>query len=64
MKLRTLDESLGSKYGMDSSTSSREKIHIRFKNIEVREYGRTVGDNPSVSSGMNPSHFDCYEDAR
>ena len=52
MKLRTLDESLGSKYGMDASTASRENIHIKFKNIEVREYGRTVGDNPSVSSGM------------
>jgi hypothetical protein len=52
MKITTLDESLHSTYG---SESGNERERIRFKNIEIREYARTVGDNPSVSSGT------CYE---
>ena len=28
-----------------------KKERIKFKNIEIREYARTIGDNPSCSSG-------------
>ncbi|CAB9504362.1 expressed unknown protein [Seminavis robusta] len=52
MKITTLDESLHSKYGSaDSKATGNRPEHITFKNIEIREYNRTVGDNPSVSSG-------------
>ena len=48
MKIRTLDESMHSTYGgSDSGTKGR----IRFKSVGIREYARTVGDNPSCSSG-------------
>jgi len=52
MKCRTLDESLHSTYGSDSGSKSPEKDGgIRFHKIVIREYARTVGDNPSCSSG-------------
>ena len=61
MKIATLDQSLHSTYGSDCSNHSRtsnstspnkkQRERICFKNIEIREYARTVGDNPSVSSG-------------
>ena len=67
MKFKTLDESLHSTYGSssyDDSTSNTtgcrshnssgtngRQQRIQFKHIEVREYSRTVGDNPSCSSG-------------
>lgn len=53
MKITTLDESLHSKYGSSSKAGGTEgkRERIKFKNIEIREYNRTVGDNPSVSSG-------------
>lgn len=55
MKVATLDESLHSAYGSESSVASdgtkKIKIRIKFTDIEVRSYNRTVGDNPSVSSG-------------
>lgn len=54
MKRRTLDESLHSTYGSDDEViSGRSKKHIklRFGLIKIREYSRTIGDNPSCSSG-------------
>lgn len=55
MKRRTLDESLGSTYGTHESegsgTSSGGERSIRFDKLLTREYGRTVGDNPSCTSG-------------
>lgn len=56
MKIATIDESLHSVYGSESSQASQQgkkkkMVHIQFEKIEIREYARTVGDNPSVSSG-------------
>lgn len=52
MKCRTLDESLHSTYGSESGSKNGEKDRgIRFHKIVIREYARTVGDNPSCSSG-------------
>jgi hypothetical protein len=48
MKCRTLDESLHSNYGSDSGKDDRG---IQFDKVIIREYARTVGDNPSCSSG-------------
>jgi hypothetical protein len=47
MKVRTLDESVHSTYGSEPG----DKGSIQFKNVVIREYARTVGDNPSCSSG-------------
>lgn len=47
LKVRNLDESLHSTYGSEGSPSA----NIRFDDIEIREYCRTVGDHPSCSSG-------------
>lgn len=55
MKFCTVDDSLHSKYGesKDGSEGSRggERGRIQFKDLLIREYARTVGDNPSCSSG-------------
>eukprot|EP00543_Licmophora_paradoxa_P003119 CAMPEP_0202456352 /NCGR_PEP_ID=MMETSP1360-20130828/13626_1 /ASSEMBLY_ACC=CAM_ASM_000848 /TAXON_ID=515479 /ORGANISM="Licmophora paradoxa, Strain CCMP2313" /LENGTH=338 /DNA_ID=CAMNT_0049076135 /DNA_START=675 /DNA_END=1691 /DNA_ORIENTATION=+ len=45
MKVTTLDESLHSTY------DGRSSINIGWREIQIREYSRTVGDNPSCSSG-------------
>eukprot|EP00980_Cylindrotheca_fusiformis_P007267 scaffold1525_cov142-Cylindrotheca_fusiformis.AAC.67 len=47
MKCRTLDESLHSAYGSDK----KKGRGIKFGKIGIREYARTLGDNPSCSSG-------------
>ena len=47
MKWRTLDESLHSTYG---SENGKERS-LQFDKVIIREYARTVGDNPSCSSG-------------
>jgi hypothetical protein len=47
MKVRTLDESLHSTYGSESGGDRA----IQFDQVFIREYARTVGDNPSCSSG-------------
>jgi hypothetical protein len=47
MRIRTLDESVHSTYGGEPVDKGR----IKFKNVGIREYARTVGDNPSCSSG-------------
>lgn len=49
MKRRTLDESLHSKYGSEGSRNGDRAL--QFDRIMIREYARTVGDNPSCSSG-------------
>jgi len=54
MKRKTLDESLHTTYGSeDEMISGRPKKHLslKFDKINIREYSRTVGDNPSCSSG-------------
>lgn len=54
MKRRTLDESLHSTYGSEDdmlSPRSRRHLSLQFDKINIREYSRTVGDNPSCSSG-------------
>lgn len=50
MKRRTLDESLHSTYGSEDGSSKRH-LSLQFDKINIREYSRTVGDNPSCSSG-------------
>jgi hypothetical protein len=49
LKVATLPESLHSSYYGKNTTAERKSI--RFDTIEIREYARTVGDNPSCSSG-------------
>jgi len=51
MKLRTLDESLHRTYGSDDIIVCRQKNSLQFSKINIREYSRTVGDNPSCSCG-------------
>lgn len=54
MKRRTLDESLHSTYGSEEemiSAISRKHHSLQFDKVSIREYSRTVGDNPSCSSG-------------
>ena len=56
MKRRTLDESLHSAYGSEDGmisgrSGSKKTISLQFDKIYIREYSRTVGDNPSCSSG-------------
>lgn len=54
LKRKTLDESLHTTYGSeDEMISGRSKKHLslQFDKINIREYSRTVGDNPSCSSG-------------
>ena len=53
MKFVTEDESIHSKYGESKETDSERSRGkaIEFKDIQIREYARTVGDNPSCSSG-------------
>jgi hypothetical protein len=48
MKWTTLDESIGHSYGSDRSGERRS---LQFGKVKIREYARTVGDNPSCSSG-------------
>lgn len=49
MKFRTVDESLHSIYGSESD--SPKDRSLKFDKILIREYARTLGDNPSCSSG-------------
>jgi hypothetical protein len=44
-----------------TSTNNRRRVHhhVGFGTVEVREYARTVGDNPSVSSGPPISYVLC-----
>lgn len=59
LKLRTHDDSLKVKYREEKSAKEErsstlimeKKITIGFKNIQIREYARTIGDNPSCSAG-------------
>ena len=48
MKYVTADESLHKKY---EETRRNSNASLQFSEIEIREYSRTVGDNPSCSSG-------------
>jgi excinuclease UvrABC ATPase subunit len=47
LKLKTYSESLLVNYG----ESGVGKKSLKFKDIIIREYERTLGDNPSCSSG-------------
>lgn len=54
MKYVTEDESMHSKYGSESKEASKESDDAKqvvLKDIQIREYARTIGDNPSCSSG-------------
>lgn len=58
MKYVTADDSLHSKYGGNetnkestSDESETETKRVVLKDIRIREYARTIGDNPSCSSG-------------
>ena len=55
MKFVSADESIHSVYGESkdggSDNDSSKKGPIAFTDIEIREYARTVGDNPSCSAG-------------
>jgi hypothetical protein len=49
MKWRTLDESIHSAYG--SADNKGDRGGIQFDKVVLREYSRTLGDNPSCSAG-------------
>lgn len=49
MKWSTLDESIGHSYGGSEGTAKHRSL--QFGTVKIREYARTVGDNPSCSSG-------------
>jgi len=55
MKFVSADESIHRVYGQSTqqqdSSDDSSKGNIQFKAVEIREYARTVGDNPSCSSG-------------
>ena len=54
MKFKTLDASLHSTYesGTQSENGSQgESNRLKWDKIIIREYSRTIGDNPSCSSG-------------
>jgi hypothetical protein len=54
MKYVTEDESMHSKYGSESNDAAKESDDAKqvvLKDIQIREYARTIGDNPSCSSG-------------
>lgn len=55
MKKRTVDESLHSTYGGSEDGTmcgrGKDRPSLRFDKINIRVYSRTVGDNPSCSSG-------------
>jgi hypothetical protein len=52
LKVATLDESLLSTcFDKNPTTTAAERRGITWDTIEIREYARTVGDNPSCSSG-------------
>lgn len=44
-------ESVIGSTAVTSSASSDQQRQIQFENIVIREYARTIGDNPSCSSG-------------
>jgi len=48
LKHPTVTESMNATYGANRDTPRRG---IQLKDIEIREYERTLGDNPSCSSG-------------
>ena len=50
LRFKTVDESLHSTYGSDDGRRHSD-TRLRFKSVVIREYARTVGDNPSCSSG-------------
>ena len=56
LKIVTNDDSLHSVYGSNhgktpSDKPQKPKATVEFKELHIREYARTVGDNPSCSSG-------------
>lgn len=53
LKYSTVDASMHAKYGRHAKKNGQESLErgIEFKDIQIREYARTVGDNPSCSSG-------------
>jgi hypothetical protein len=53
MKYVTEDESIHSKYGGETKegTETVDTKQVVLKDIQIREYARTIGDNPSCSSG-------------
>jgi len=75
MRYANADDSMHKKYGESEKSKERKGIRLKFKNIELREYARTIGDNPSCSSGPPISisweylpakvlPLDVYEDSR
>jgi hypothetical protein len=78
MKIRTVDESLHNRYGTPTTTDDdyadekanenekdlgkEKKTTIRFHKVIIREYCRTVGDNPSCSSGPPMRYVSCAYD--
>lgn len=56
MKYVTEDESIHSVYGKGVKEKQEMKENdpkkkVVLKDIQIREYARTIGDNPSCSSG-------------
>ena len=52
LKYATADESLHSTYGSErGAEGDKDSRRVTLTDIRIREYNRTVGDNPSCSSG-------------
>lgn len=53
MKISSSKASLDAKYGSSENgeNGNVDSKSIKFQHIEIREYERTLGDNPSCSSG-------------
>ena len=47
------DENAGSDAppGLSDTDDDEESIHVKFQNIQIRNYEMTLGDNPAVSYG-------------
>ena len=61
LRVKSLDESLEStRVEPQQQQSSSPKPSIKFSSVEIREYPRIVGDNPSCASGAPMSMDWCH----
>eukprot|EP01082_Thalassiosira_pseudonana_P003336 g3571.t1 g3571 contig12:2345064-2346452(+) len=71
----SLDDTSGNGRSRHSSSSSKMRRNVSFNSVAVREYDRTIGDNPSCRSGpplsldwsyskASERNLDAYEEER
>ena len=51
LRVKSQKESLDTSKKASSKSSTRSKSSLNFKSVEIREYPRIIGDNPSCSGG-------------